>query len=61
VKSAAVQAIEALLEENRQYRQQQSHAEAVCEALLAHVNHGGSIPWPSIRKPFEVWRKAAGR
>lgn len=30
-------------------------AQAVCEALGVHIAHGGSIPWPSIRRPFEEW------
>ena len=33
-------------------------AEAVCNAIEAHVSHGGSIPWPSIRKPYDAWLRA---
>lgn len=33
-------------------------AQAVCRALAAHEAHGGSIPWPSVRGPFEDWRAA---
>lgn len=43
---------EQLVEEVHRLRK----AEAVCRALDAHVSHGGSIPWPSIRKPFEQWQ-----
>lgn len=31
-------------------------AQRVCEALLAHERHGGSIPWPSVSGPFEAWK-----
>lgn len=27
----------------------------VCDALSVHQAHGGAIPWPSIRRPFEAW------
>lgn len=30
-------------------------AQAVCRALADHVAHGGAIPWPSIREPFDAW------
>lgn len=30
-------------------------AQAVCRALADHQAHGGSIPWPSIRRPFDEW------
>jgi hypothetical protein len=42
---------EQLVEEVRRFRK----AETVCEAMLVHVKHGGSIPWPGVRKPFEQW------
>ena len=32
-------------------------AQAVCRALADHQAHGGSIPWPSIRGPFEEWAR----
>lgn len=32
-------------------------AQAVCRALADHQAHGGSIPWPSIRRPFEEWEQ----
>ena len=31
-------------------------AQAVCRALADHQAHGGSIPWPSVRRPFEEWQ-----
>lgn len=30
-------------------------AQAVCRALADHQAHGGSIPWPTIRNPFDEW------
>jgi hypothetical protein len=30
-------------------------AQAVCQALLDHLRHGGSIPWPSISGPLDDW------
>lgn len=33
-------------------------AQAVCRALAAHESHGGSIPWPSVRRPFDDWQAA---
>lgn len=30
-------------------------AEAVCEAIAEHLRHGGTLPWPSIRHPYERW------
>lgn len=33
-------------------------AQAVCRAIDDHLGHGGSLPWPSIRKPFEAWQAA---
>lgn len=32
-------------------------AQAVCRAIADHQAHGGSIPWPSIRGPFEEWQR----
>lgn len=32
-------------------------AQAVCRAIVDHQAHGGSIPWPSIRCPFEEWQR----
>ena len=32
-------------------------AQAVCRALADHRTHGGSIPWPSVRRPFEEWQR----
>ena len=31
------------------------HRDLVRRALADHQAHGGSIPWPSIRRPFEEW------
>ena len=31
-------------------------AVAVCEALAFHESHNGSIPWPSVRRPYEAWK-----
>lgn len=36
-------------------------AQAVCRALVIHEAHGGSIPWPSVRRPFEEWQIAHAR
>lgn len=33
-------------------------ATEVCLALARHESHGGSIPWPSIERPFRAWREA---
>lgn len=33
-------------------------AQAVCQALARHVAKGGSIPWPSIERPFAQWQAA---
>lgn len=30
-------------------------AQAVCRGLATHIQHGGSIPWPTIRRPLEDW------
>ena len=30
-------------------------AQAVCRALADHQAYGGSIPWPTIRRPFDEW------
>ena len=32
-------------------------AQAVCRAIADHQAHGGSIPWPSVRRPFEEWQR----
>lgn len=29
----------------------------VAEALDRHVRHGGSLPWPSVRGPYQRWAK----
>jgi hypothetical protein len=31
-------------------------AQATCRALADHEAHGGSIPWPSVRRPYEEWK-----
>lgn len=31
-------------------------AQAVCRAIQSHLAHNGSLPWPSIRRPFEEWQ-----
>ena len=41
----------------RQGQESDGAAQAVCRALVAHKSHGGSIPWPSIRLPFEEWQR----
>ena len=33
-------------------------AQALGAALARHVAHGGSIPWPAVRRPFEAWQAA---
>jgi hypothetical protein len=32
-------------------------AQAVARALDEHKRHGGSIPWPTIQRPVEEWRR----
>lgn len=32
-------------------------AQAVCRALADHQAHGGAIPWPKVRGPFEDWKQ----
>lgn len=36
-------------------RDSDGDAQAVCEAIRQHLAHGGKLPWPSIRNPYEAW------
>jgi hypothetical protein len=36
-------------------------AQAVCRAIDAHLAHNGSLPWPSIRRPYDEWAEIQGR
>lgn len=31
-------------------------AQAVCRGIEAHLAHNGSLPWPSISRPYEEWQ-----
>jgi hypothetical protein len=33
-------------------------AQVTCRALADHEAHGGTIPWPTVRRPFEEWKAA---
>lgn len=41
--------------ERRRGQESDGAAQAVCRAIQSHVAHGGSIPWPSISKPWGEW------
>jgi len=30
-------------------------AQAVCRGIATHLAHNGSLPWPSIRRPYDEW------
>lgn len=36
-------------------------AQAVCRGLDTHVVHGGTVPWPTVRRPFEEWQAIQAR
>jgi hypothetical protein len=33
-------------------------AQVVCRAIKSHLAHGGSLPWPSVRRPYDDWLQA---
>jgi len=41
----------------REGQESDGAAQAVCRAIADHQAHGGSIPWPSIRRPFDEWQQ----
>ena len=41
--------------ERRLGQESDGAAQAVCRGIQSHISHGGSIPWPSISRPFDEW------
>lgn len=41
--------------ERRRGQESDGAAQAVCRGIQSHIDHGGSIPWPSISRPYEEW------
>lgn len=41
--------------ERRRGQESDGAAQAVCRGIEVHLAHNGSLPWPSIRRPFDEW------
>lgn len=42
--------------DRRRGQESDGAAQAVCRGIQSHIGHGGSLPWPSISRPFEEWQ-----